>query len=139
MERNNRGEGLALYWRNSLNLSIDTSQRTILMPSSIRGKKIHGDSMVNQLPTNVVNPRIGYANSITGSNFHGYVHKTLMKLLKALRNWVEVTEVKLKCSYLGMSLTNAESWILVSWELHSHGRSILQRDTPFGKGWIVVW
>ena len=32
VERNNRGGGLALYWRNSIDLSIDTfSQKTTLM------------------------------------------------------------------------------------------------------------
>lgn len=68
VERNNRGGVLALYWRNSIDLSIDTLilfQNIILMPSSTKVRKTYGDSlhsMVIQLLTNGVNPGICFVS-----------------------------------------------------------------------------
>ena len=39
MERNNRGEGLALYWRNSIDLDVDTYSKNYIDAIVNKGKE----------------------------------------------------------------------------------------------------
>ena len=57
MEINNRGGGLALYWRNSIDLSIDTFSKNYIDAIINKGKEDSLDSTVIQSLTSIFESR----------------------------------------------------------------------------------
>ena len=62
VEINNIGGGLALYWRNSIDLSIDTLSKNYIDAIINKGKEDSLDSTMIQSLTSILNPGTCFVN-----------------------------------------------------------------------------
>ena len=118
VERNNRGGGLALYWRNSIDVHVDTFSKNHIDSIINKGGEDEWHftqaSTENQFPTKDLNHGISSDNSRESLISLGCVLETLMKFLEVQKNWEVIIEVKHKCSYSGMWWMNVVLLILDS-------------------------
>ena len=104
MERNNKGGGLALYWQNSIDLSIDNFSKNYI--------EIHGDSwrFIGFYGDPVIYKRFESWNMLCQLNnrfslpwFYAGDFNEIVQSSEKLRG---IIEVKTRCNYLEMLYTS---------------------------------